>query len=779
MKKILSLALLFSGFVQAQTVNIPDANFKAKLIALNLDADHDGEIQNSEAEGITTLSVYNCSISDLTGIEAFTNLVSLSCENNQLTALNVSALTNLYSLNCNSNQISTLNILGMANLGFLECANNQLGSLDLSPVPNLIHLYCDLNHLTTLDVTSLVNLNYLACGNNQLSALDITPLVNLNTLECSVNQISFLNLTALSNLTELYCENNFLNALDLSTNSLTQLYCGYNQLTALDVSNSPLLLHLYCSANQLTTLDLSAQTTLLGIECFNNQLSTLFIKNGHADNVTFYNNPFTFICADEAELTSIQNALDAWSIPNVNLNSYCSFVPGGRYNTITGTLRFDSTNDGCDASDSLMPNVRLRLEDGLTQGTGFTDAAGIYKFYMQSGVFTITPELERPDYFTVTPATAVVTLPSVNETVEQNFCITANGVHPDLEIVLMPVGPARPGFDAYYRLIFKNKGNQTISGSINLAFDDARTDFVSAFPVADSQTLNSTVWNFSNLNPFEMREINVTLNINSPLEEPAVNLNDVLDYTATINFVQGDETPQDNIAELHQIVLNSMDPNDKTCIEGNTVHPDNIGKYLHYNINFENTGTADAVNIVVKDMIDPAKFDINTLELLYASHPVNTKIKGNTVEFIFEGINLPPSSLYPIGGHGNVLFKIQTRPSLAINDEVTNTANIFFDYNAPIATNEARTAFRILGTPGFVTDNSVHISPNPAKDHVAIRAKSKITSIQLFDIAGRILQATVENKVSTTLDLFNNPSGTYFLKITTENGTKIEKIIKE
>jgi hypothetical protein len=51
-------------------------------------------------------------------------------------------------------------------------------------------------------------------------------------------------------------------------------------------------------------------------------------------------------------------------------------------------------------------------------------------------------------------------------TTTQNFCITANGVHPDLEIVIAPIIPARPGFSAEYQIVYKNKGNQVMSQSI-------------------------------------------------------------------------------------------------------------------------------------------------------------------------------------------------------------------------------------------------------------------------------------------------------------------------
>jgi len=254
---------------------------------------------------------------------------------------------------------------------------------------------------------------------------------------------------------------------------------------------------------------------------------------------------------------------------------------------------------------------------------------------------------------------------------------------------------------------------------------------------------------------------------------PPVNVGDVLVFTGTINLIAADVNPSDNQFVLNQTVVGSYDPNNKTCLEGNVISPSEIGKYVHYNINFENTGTDFAQNIVVKDVIDTSKFDINSLYVMSSSHLVDTKITGNVVEFIFKNI------LLPIGGHGNVLFKIKTLPTLAIGDEVANTADIFFDYNAPIATNEARTAFQLLANTNFAKDSSIAIYPNPAKSNISIRAKSNIQSVQLFDIQGRILQTSIENKPTVILDISNQQSGVYFLKVMTAAGSNTQKIIKQ
>jgi hypothetical protein len=175
----------------------------------------------------------------------------------------------------------------------------------------------------------------------------------------------------------------------------------------------------------------------------------------------------------------------------------------------------------------------------------------------------------------------------------------------------------------------------------------------------------------------------------------------------------------------------------------------------------------------VKDMIDTTKFDISTLQVLHASHPMETRIAGNKVEFIFDDINLGSNQ------HGNVVFKIKTKSTLVEGNTVTNNANIYFDYNFPIETNTTFTTFQTLSNGEFPIDSSVVIAPNPTKNNVNINCNNTIKSIQLFDVQGRVLMTQLANDSEFTIDIFNYTNGIYFVKVITENGTTIEKIIKE
>jgi hypothetical protein len=89
-------------------------------------------------------------------------------------------------------------------------------------------------------------------------------------------------------------------------------------------------------------------------------------------------------------------------------------------------------------------------------------------------------------------------------------------------------------------------------------------------------------WNYVDLLPFESRGISVTLNVNSPMGISAVNIDDVLNFTATITPVAIDDLPEDNTFNLEQVVIGAYDLNDITCLQGTILEPSYIGKHLHY-----------------------------------------------------------------------------------------------------------------------------------------------------------------------------------------------------
>lgn len=178
-------------------------------------------------ENVTSLDVSEKSLSDLSGIEYFVNLISLDCKKNNLASLDVSNLTKLTALTCNDNQLTSLNVSSLTKLSNLNCQNNQLTTLDVSQNAALWDLRCSNNQLSELNVANNPKLQTLSCANNELTALDIEKNTSLSTLYCNNNHLAELIVSENTALTKLYCYANRMSELDVTKNlKLTALYCG-------------------------------------------------------------------------------------------------------------------------------------------------------------------------------------------------------------------------------------------------------------------------------------------------------------------------------------------------------------------------------------------------------------------------------------------------------------------------------------------------------------------------------------------------------------------------
>ncbi len=158
-------------------VNIPDANFKANLVGNTaINTNGDTEIQCGEAAAFSgTIICSSSNISDLTGIEAFTNLDLLSCWGNSLTTLDLS---------------NNLSLTG------LYCSDNNLVNLDLSLHSMLTELDCSSNNLSTLNVANgnnvnMSNINFNARYNSNLTCIEVDDVVHSSSWALIDAQTSF------------------------------------------------------------------------------------------------------------------------------------------------------------------------------------------------------------------------------------------------------------------------------------------------------------------------------------------------------------------------------------------------------------------------------------------------------------------------------------------------------------------------------------------------------------------------------------------------------------
>jgi hypothetical protein len=332
---ILSILTVFTfgNTTFSQNVNIPDANFKAYLVAnASINANADTEIQVSEAANYSgVIYCQNLSIADLTGIEAFVSLVELRCDDNLLTSLDLTYNTNLQ--------------------GSLYFTNNAITTITLPPT-SIVQLWGSFNPLTQIDVS----------GQTSLEMIRLIGCYTLTSLAVSSN-------TALTQL--------FLNgtsglvSLDITTNvNLTGVYVGSSGISSLDISNNP-------SVNAVTVSN-------------NNNFTTLNMANGN--NMSFAPGNFNATSCPNLTCVEVDNVAFSNAVWNTDVDAGvtfsldCSVVGGVLVSSISvqgqggvsslaladGTLQMEAVVLPANATD---PSYTWTVQDAT--GSATIDANGL------------------------------------------------------------------------------------------------------------------------------------------------------------------------------------------------------------------------------------------------------------------------------------------------------------------------------------------------------------------------------------------------------------------
>ena len=359
-----------------------------------------------------------------------------------------------------------------------------------------------------------------------------------------------------------------------------------------------------------------------------------------------------------------------------------------------------------------------------------------------------------------------------------NFPVRVTNNYADIATILVPTRQPRPGFTYTNRIIYTNLGTQTVASGTLSFTKDARVTITANSQTGTATTPTGFTYNFTNLLPFEIRTINVTMQVPTI---PTVNLGDLLTNSISITPLTGDVVPANNATSVSQIVIGSYDPNDKMEARGEQILHSSFttNDFLTYTIRFENTGTASAINVRVNDVLD-AKLDETSIKMESASHSYVMDRIGNNINWRFDDIELPATSMNPIASNGYIQFKIKPKPGYAIGDIIPNTAAIYFDFNPPIITNTFQTRFITVLALDEFENGSFVFYPNPASDFVTISLKdstNSLSTITVYDVMGKMIlqKKTIGTITSDTIDLSSVNPGIYFIEVQTENNTKVVK----
>ena len=452
------------------------------------------------------------------------------------------------------------------------------------------------------------------------------------------------------------------------------------------------------------------------------------------------------------------------------LGDYWVFKISDQHNTIRGKVFMDLDQDNIFGPMDLGLKNR-NIAEVSTGVIGFTDADGEYFISVpDSGNYEVSTGIYN-GYFAPVPSSHNVYFPGNQQTIAGNdFAMQATSSFDDLCLTITPTGPFRSGFNTSCLIDYSNLGTTTINATV-VFYIDSNVSFISSSLSPTSIFLDSVVFSIGNLTPFQTGQILVTINVNIGLP-----IGSLIISGATILPVLGDANPACNTAFFETLTIGSYDPND-ILVNRNFIYDFETQNppELEYTIRFQNTGNDTAFTVKILDPIDTTRLDLNSLEIVASSHPMNAFWIPweRNMQFQFNNILLADSSTNEPQSHGFIRYKIKPKPNLPVGDSISNKAYIYFDFNNPIATNIATTNI-VLFTGNHEPENlfKFDIYPNPVSTHLNIEFKHSFPntlSLELFSVYGQKIQ-TIECKNSTETNFINTfnishlAAGIYFLR---------------
>jgi uncharacterized repeat protein (TIGR01451 family) len=426
---------------------------------------------------------------------------------------------------------------------------------------------------------------------------------------------------------------------------------------------------------------------------------------------------------------------------------------------VTGTVFNDVDNDGVwDGNEPPRPNTNVRTTPGnILTASG---ADGRYVLPIPTGPYAVNG-VPVP-YNTITTAAHSVNLtgPAQIDSLNDIGYHATPGVF-DLVVSAIASTAMVPGFAGDVWFTVKNIGTEPTSAEITFTLDPVLT-WQGAAPEVSTLNGNTGTWSVPLIAPGERLSFAVVC-----YTDPGVAMGTPLVCQATALPAQTDVTPLDNLRLLNGITVSSYDPNDKR-VEPSTLSPAEVaaGTRVTYTIRFQNTGTAPAQRVVIRDTLRTS-LQRPTFEFLGSSHPCRWYMLRGTVYFIFEDIDLPDSTTDEAGSHGHVQFSIIPRTDLQLGAQVPNEAYIYFDFNPPILTApavltvEASTAIVPLGAGA---SSGLELWPNPATNELFVHGADGGV-VEVSDLTGRLVMRQRLPSTPFGLDVSGLVAGGYVVRL--------------
>ncbi len=347
----------------------------------------------------------------------------------------------------------------------------------------------------------------------------------------------------------------------------------------------------------------------------------------------------------------------------------------------------------------------------------------------------------------------------------------AAGPRTDLDVSLGGLA-VRPGWETTYKIYYRNTGTEAFNGWLHFQHDQW-FEFIRSNPEADIVDGNHYAWRIDDLAVGAAAVIEIRLR-----HLPDAPLGELVCNSAWAVPDRGRELLSAMYDEYCHEVRGSYDPNDIAVHPGREIAE--VDTDLSYLIRFQNTGTAPAAKIVVKQQL-PEELDLNTFRQGAVSHDYEFFVDVNRMAtWTFDDIELPDNKSDELGSQGYIKYKLQLRDNTPVNVPVGAKAEIYFDFNDAVITNTAEV--ELVNTVTSVADESPSAGLCFGVDRVGFitidNPGAREIALALFDSFGRLVQhVNPTSYAQVRMDARQLCNGVYFLRVTSSGRSAVEQIV--
>ncbi len=429
--------------------------------------------------------------------------------------------------------------------------------------------------------------------------------------------------------------------------------------------------------------------------------------------------------------------------------------------TVTGATYMDNNDNGVRDPGEVHAPAMLLVQPGDHHVYSGNDP---YSFCTDLGAHTITVP-SSPLYHTVVPGSQSYTIAAQGDQITgMDFGFQAvPGIY-DGAVDLWGWNPWI-GNNTTMHINYANIGTEDITPTVALTLDPLLS-FVSTTTTPTSTSGQVISWTLPILAPGNSGSITVTIlcSTNAAPNEP------ILNYVQ-LTIAETDINLANNSDDLHGHATTSFDPNDKAVSE-EIISPQEVAdqRSLEYTVRFQNTGSAPAVNVVIKDSLD-SDWDLNTFEMVGATHPFTLTVNDAVAIWTFANIMLPTEDSDALGSQGSFQYRMAPKTSLNLGGQLTNRADIYFDYNEPVLTNTTLTTVALnTGLTENALGSGLFVAPSPGNGQVSVRwADGQMNNgrFTVLDALGRTVYTSRMSNANNNrqMDLSFLPEGSYVARL--------------